>query len=105
MISTLRNRFFDSCSENPKSAIQNPKWLGPSVIAFVLAVAGAVAQAQQPKKVPRIGFLSSLSPQVVSDRTEAFRQGLRDLGYVEGKNIIIEGRYAEAKTERLPENG
>src|SRR5688572_18783848 len=59
------------------------------------------AQAQQPKEVPRIGYLSaaSLSPQA---RIEAFRQGLRELGYVEGKNIVIEWRSAEGKSERVP---
>src|SRR3989454_6235502 len=61
------------------------------------------ANAQQPAKVPRIGFLSSLSPGAVSARMDAFRQGLRELGYVEGKNIVIESRWAEGKTERLPE--
>src|SRR5437870_12949170 len=50
-----------------------------------------------------MGFLSSLSPTVVLDRVEAFRQGLRELGYVEGKNIIIDWRYAQGKTERLPD--
>ena len=47
------------------------------------------AEAQQPAKTPRIGFLSSLSPDVVSDRLEAFRHGLTDLGYIERKNIFI----------------
>jgi ABC-type uncharacterized transport system substrate-binding protein len=61
------------------------------------------AQAQQPKKVPRIGFLSSVSPSSVSPRTKAFRQGLRELGYIEGKNIVIEWRFAEGKTDRLKE--
>jgi ABC-type uncharacterized transport system substrate-binding protein len=70
-------------------------------MAFVLVV--AVAQAQQPQKVPRIGYLSSVSPSVVSDRIEAFRQGLRELGYVEGKNIVIEWRHAEGKLDRLSE--
>ena len=71
------------------------------VVVLILA-AVHLAEAQQPKKVPRIGFLSSLSPAVVSDRIEAFRQGLYELGYVEGENIVIEWRYAEGKTERLP---
>jgi putative ABC transport system substrate-binding protein len=60
------------------------------------------AAAQQPKKVPRIGFLSGASPSALAGRVEAFRQGLRDLGYVEGKNIVIEYRYAEGKLDRLP---
>jgi len=65
-------------------------------------MSGAVAQAQQPTKVPRIGFLSSSSPSTNAARTEAFRQGLRELGYVEGKNIVIEYRSAEGKLDRLP---
>jgi ABC-type uncharacterized transport system substrate-binding protein len=60
------------------------------------------AEAQQPAKVPRIGFLSATSASTVSDRSESFRRGLRELGYVEGKNIVIEWRYAEGKLDRLP---
>jgi putative ABC transport system substrate-binding protein len=63
---------------------------------------GAVAQAQQPTKVPRVGFLGASSPSAISGRLDAFRQGLRALGYVEGKNILIEYRYAEGKLDRLP---
>jgi putative tryptophan/tyrosine transport system substrate-binding protein len=63
-----------------------------------------LAEAQQPKKVPRIGILSpgsSASP--TSARYDSFRQGLRELGYIEGKNILIESRYAEAKQDQLPD--
>jgi putative tryptophan/tyrosine transport system substrate-binding protein len=87
-----------SLSENRKSAIQNPKWPGLSVIAFVLVVAGAAVEAQQPKKVPRIGYLSTANPSPPS----AFRQGLRELGYVEGKNIIIEYLKAEGNFTGAP---
>jgi len=73
----------------------------PILLAVILASAH-LAEAQQPAKVPRIGFLAAVSPSNISDRTEAFRQGLRDLGYVEGKNIVIEWRYAEGKADRLP---
>jgi putative ABC transport system substrate-binding protein len=59
--------------------------------------------AQQAKKVTRIGFLSSGSPEQFSHAYTAFLQGLRDLGYVDGQNIIIESRWAEGQTERLPE--
>ena len=65
--------------------------------------AGVNAQAQQATKIPRIGFLSTTSPAVVSARVEAFQQGLRNLGYVEGKNIVVEWRSAEGKADRLPE--
>ena len=60
------------------------------------------AQAQQPTKVPRIGWLGAGSPSDQLARTDAFRQGLRALGYVEGKNIVIEYRQAEGKFDRLP---
>ena len=60
------------------------------------------AQAQQPVKVPRIGFLVANSPSVYTARIEAFRQGLRELGYMEGKNIIIEWRSAEGNLDLLP---
>ena len=59
--------------------------------------------AQQPKTVPRIGYLSVLSPSSDSSRIEAFRQGMRELGYVEGQSMAIDSRYAEGKLERLPD--
>ena len=71
------------------------------VIVALLGFA-VVTEAQQPAKVPRIGYLAGVSPSVNSDRIEAFRQGLRDLGYVEGKNIVIEWRSWEGKQDRLP---
>jgi putative ABC transport system substrate-binding protein len=74
------------------------------VLLVVLALASLrLAEAQQPKKVPRIGILSPTSSSSSSARVEAFRQGLSDLGYVEGKNIVIEYRYAGGKLEQLPE--
>ena len=58
--------------------------------------------AQQPTKSARIGFLAPTSPQVLSTRLQAFRDGLRELGYVEGKNLQLELRWGEGKLERLP---
>jgi putative tryptophan/tyrosine transport system substrate-binding protein len=72
------------------------------LIGFFILVSIHFADAQQPSKVPRIGYLNAVSPSTVSDRIEALRQGLRELGYVEGKNIVIETRYAETKLDRLP---
>ena len=74
------------------------------VLAFssLLLPLSVPAQAQQPKKVPRIGYLGAASPNT-SSSYEAFRQGLRELGYVEGKNLIIEYRWAERELDRLPD--
>jgi putative tryptophan/tyrosine transport system substrate-binding protein len=60
-------------------------------------------QAQQPKKVPRIGYLSNTNPASESARAESIRLALRELGYIEGQNIATEYRYAEGKRDRLPE--
>jgi putative tryptophan/tyrosine transport system substrate-binding protein len=73
------------------------------LVAVMLLAVVVIAAAQQPTKIPRIGFLMSTSPSAGSDRIEAFRQGLRELGYVEGKNIVIEWRHAEGKLGRLSE--
>lgn len=73
------------------------------LIATVLAASARVAEAQQSKKLWRIGFLSSVSPEQYAHLYAAFVQGLRDLGYIEGQNIVIEARWAEGKTDRLPE--
>jgi putative tryptophan/tyrosine transport system substrate-binding protein len=61
-----------------------------------------LAEAQQAKRVPRLGYLSNVSQFADSARYEAFRQGLRELGYVGGKNIVIEYRSGEGKSDRLP---
>ena len=71
-------------------------------IAIYLSFSGLV-QAQQPARIPRIGLLFASSASFSSRRVEAFRQRLRELGYVEGKNILIEYRYADGKLERLPD--
>jgi putative ABC transport system substrate-binding protein len=71
----------------------------PSIlVAVVLLALGVIAEAQQPENVPRIGYLGGSG----TSRIDAFRQGLRELGYVEGKNIVIESRlFTEGKTDRL----
>jgi putative ABC transport system substrate-binding protein len=72
------------------------------LLATFLLTTVSIAEAQQPPKIPRIGFLAAVSHANNSVRFEAFRLGLRELGYVEGKNIVIEWRYAEGKLDRLP---
>src|ERR1051325_5830589 len=76
-----------------------------TLIVFILGFCSNVAQAQQPAGIPRIGILSGSSASFFSARIEAFRRQLRELGYVEGKNIVIEYRYADGKRERLPDLG
>lgn len=71
-------------------------------LSFVLFTLGVSARAQQPTKIPRIGYLDAVPLAGNAVRTEAFRQGLRELGYVEGKTIVIEWRSAEGKLDRLP---
>jgi putative ABC transport system substrate-binding protein len=72
-------------------------------LGSILLALGLPAQAQQPRKISRIGYLSGGDPVSRGYRIEAFRQGLKELGYTEGKNIIIEYRFAEARSDRLPE--
>ena len=76
--------------------------LGRLLVVLIVFALCVPAEAQQPKKVPRIGFLTASSVTSMATRTEALRQGLRDLGYVEGKEIVIEYRYAGEKLDRLP---
>jgi putative ABC transport system substrate-binding protein len=76
----------------------------PSILVPVVLLAVAViAEAQQPTKVLRIGYLSSVDSASESTRAEPFRLGLRELGYIEGQNIAIEYRYGKGKNDRLPE--
>ena len=71
-------------------------------VCTVLLALCASADAQQPAKIPRIGFLLAVPASTISARLEAFRQSLRELGYVEGQNIFIEWRSTEGKADRLP---
>ena len=73
------------------------------LVALIVFALSTSAEAQQPKKIPRIGFLLAPARSTVSEPLDAFRQGLRELGYVEGQNIVIEYRYAEGNLDRLPE--
>jgi putative ABC transport system substrate-binding protein len=74
--------------------------LAPCIMLVALSFP---AGAQQEKKVPRIGFLSATSPSTITSRLDAFREGLREFGYIEGKTIVIEYRYAEGKLDRVKE--
>jgi len=74
----------------------------PTLCAMLLALSFA-AEAQQPAKIPRIGFLITGTSTTYAPGIEAFHQGLREFGYIEGKTIIIEYRYAEGRSERLSE--
>jgi len=96
-------RISHSSSDNRKSAIQNPKWLGIFAIALTFAFGGALVDAQQTGKIFRIGFLDRSTASGSALLLETFRRELSKLGWIEGKSITIDYRFAEQKTERLPE--
>ena len=73
------------------------------VFVVVLLAPCSAVEAQQPKKMPRIGYLSNTGPAGESNRSEAIRSALRERGYIEGQNIVTEYRYAEGKRDRFPE--
>ena len=100
MTNTSRTVFLRFRSDNLKSKIQNRKLAELSIVAFVLGVSGTVAQARQAPNIPRIGYVATTAPDTPNNL--AFRRGLRDLGYIEGKNILVEDRYAEGKADRIP---
>jgi len=99
------SRFFESrLSPNLKSKIENLKWAGLFAIVVALTVGGARAEAQQAGKVCRIGYLTTRSDAIERHRYASFQQGLRELGYTEGKDIVIEvRRAAPGQRERLRE--
>jgi putative ABC transport system substrate-binding protein len=82
--------------------MNNRRKLAIALCAGALACAGAI-RAQAPARVARIGLLSPFSPSEFALMYQAFRLGLRDLGWVEGKNISIEYRYGEGRLDRLPD--
>src|SRR5256712_1172389 len=81
--------------------MSNKKITGLAIGALLLALSYH-AEGQQPTKISRVGYLNAGSASTNPARIEAFRQGLRELGYVEGKNIVIEYRYGEGKLDRVP---
>src|SRR5262249_51994197 len=81
---------------------RNKKLIGVALCALVLAI-GFSVEAQQPKKIHRIGYLMSADPAFESIRTESIRLALRERGYIEGQNITIEYRYSAGEQDRQPE--
>ena len=80
-----------------------PKWLGLVTLVIAFVICGVAAEAQQPKKVPRIGYVSSGDAASESTRAESIRLGLGERGYIERQNITFEYRYAEGKRDRFSE--
>ena len=78
------------------------KQLAVAALSFVLFTVGVSVHAQQSAKVPRIAYVGGTALAANADRVEAFKQGLRELGYVEGKNIVVEWRFADGEESRLP---
>jgi ABC-type uncharacterized transport system substrate-binding protein len=96
----IKTAFLWFRSDNRKSAIQNPKWAGLFAIIVALTMCGARAEAQQSAKIPRVAYLSNARFSEIPYRVEGFRQGLRELGYIEGKNIVVEWR--EGTNDQVP---
>src|SRR5262245_41777321 len=90
-------------SGNRKSKIENRQLVGFIALVVTLSLGGAVARSQQQGKIFRIGFLDGSTASASAGLVEVFRQELSKLGWIEGKNIAIEYRFAEQRNERLPE--
>ena len=103
MVRIFRTAFRIALSDNRKSKIRNPKLVGLSVFALMFLMLGAIAEAQQPKKVARICYLGNAVSGRQAIYIKMFRERLRELGYVEGQNITIECPDFEGKVERLPD--
>ena len=99
MNATFQIRILESVSGNRKSKIQNLKWVRLVALGVTFGLCGALAEAQQQTKIPKIGYLQTGSG---SSLGGGVRRELRAFGYVEGKNIAFENRYAEYKLDRLP---
>ena len=79
------------------------KRISSLALGAMLFALGSPVEAQQPAKIPRIGYLAGFgNPNNPGPQVEAFRQGLRELGYIEGKNLLVEYRYVEEKQDRVP---
>ncbi|MGZ8466431.1 MAG: ABC transporter substrate binding protein, partial [Candidatus Binatia bacterium] len=103
MTKCRQTQWLASSSDNPKSAIQNPKLVGCLAILLFLTGWVRLVDAQQAGKILRIGFLDGGTAAGIAILLDAFRQEMGKLGWTEGKNISIEHRFAEGKFDRLPE--
>jgi putative tryptophan/tyrosine transport system substrate-binding protein len=101
MVLNRRSHFFPRVEEGSENPMRRKVLSAVLAILFLAAV--NPAYAQQPKKVPRIGYLSNTDPAGESARSEAIRLALRERGHIEGQNIAIEYRYAEGKIDRFSE--
>src|SRR5215831_18480545 len=92
----------EATGKSKRTENMNQKLISLALGALLFALC-LPAEAQQPKKVPRIGYLSAATPARESSRSEAIRLALRELGYIEGQNIATEYRYLEEKVDRAAE--
>jgi putative ABC transport system substrate-binding protein len=95
-------RFLCALLATAVKPISDLRLLISGLCAMLLALCVSASAQEPARKIPRIGYLAGATLSALTARTEAFRQGLRDLGYVEGKNITIEWRSAEGQLDRLP---
>ena len=96
-------RVLDSVVGNRKSKIQNRKWVGFYAVIVALTVCGIAAEAQQKGRIFRIGYLDDSTNSRTAVRLDTLRRELNKLGWIEGKNITVEYRFAEGKNDRLPD--
>jgi len=92
----------EPCTDS-RRRIENRKWVAIVALAVTFAMCGAAAQAQQAGKAPKIGVLVPASASGWSSRIKAFQQGVRELGYIDGQNIVVDYRYTDGKADRLAE--
>jgi putative ABC transport system substrate-binding protein len=99
-MNAFSSKFF---SDNRKSKIQNRKWVGIVTLVVTFAMGWVEVDAQQSRKIFRIGYLDPSTASSMAGLLDVFRQELRKLGWIEGKNMTFEYRFSENKSERLPE--
>src|SRR5690348_13928937 len=97
-----RIRHYPTTGRTPRAKYVSSRLMIAVGVLLTALLPHGFLDAQQPKKLFRIGYLGATSISAIPERIKAFREGLRELGYVEGKTVVIEYRWADGKLDRLP---